>query len=1039
MAHAIPQALNDSRQTLPTRKYDRMNNRSKKSIWAMLNLVLIIPMAELNLAVGSEPAIDFQRQIQPILSEHCTVCHGADESARQAGLRLDIASLAYLGGESGIPAIVPGDSAASHMIQRIVSSDADVVMPPLDAKKPVSQAQLELLRRWIDGGAKYESHWAFSTPFKRPLPLKTGNPIDAFVQHMLTQSGFSPAQRASSETLVRRLYLDAIGLLPPPSEPAVGEKLAIEASIDKLLASERFGEKWARHWLDVARYSDTNGYEKDMRRDQWAWRDWVITALNHDMPYDQFIVEQIAGDLLPSATQEQMVATGFLRNSMINEEGAIVPEQFRMVEMFDRIDCLGKAVLGVTIQCAQCHTHKFDPITHDEYYGIFAYLNNCYEAQSPVYTAEQLGVVRSIRESITQIENKIKHDIPSWETESKDFQKSILSQLSKWKSIEFDDLNSVSGLNHPAPQSDGSILMTGHSSTDVYMIGSPDLDSVTGFQLEVLNHGDLPMRGPGRSSNGSWQIHSIELKVQKPGTTAWEKLKVANVNADFSTLESKNKDGKISYGPIAFLFDDKPETFWTSDRGQGRRNQPSVAVAAFDQPLSLPAGTRFKVEMHMADNVGCCRMSLTKSAQPVAPNCDHAGVVAMQVSESDRTPADQVALFTCWRKSKADLQTLNSQIDALYEQMPEHQTTVLHLTERETSLTRPTRLLDRGEWDRPKQHVLPQVPKVLNPLPSHQDGPARLVFARWLVDRRSPLAARVAVNRIWQAIFGDGLVETSEDFGTRTAIPVHSDLLDYLAVDFMDHGWSQKHLIKTIFMSETYQQSSVFRNELMEIDPKNRLLGRGPRFRVEAEVVRDIALAASGLLSNKLGGPSVSPPVPQNVLNYNYVVPGYWTAATGPDRYRRAVYVFRKRSMPDPVMASFDSPNGDFACARRVRSNTPLAALASLNETIFVEAAQALALRVLREGGKDDSSRIGYAFMLCTSRKPKSTEQLAIAELLSEQRHRLADGWLNPREISTGDSAKLPQLPDGVNPQDAAAWTMVSRVLLNCDETLSKN
>jgi len=324
-------------------------------------------------------------------------------------------------------------------------------------------------------------------------------------------------------------------------------------------------------------------------------------------------------------------------------------------------------------------------------------------------------------------------------------------------------------------------------------------------------------------------------------------------------------------------------------------------------------------------------------------------------------------------------------------------------------------------------------------MPAIQNEPARLAFARWLVDSRSPLAARVAVNRIWQAIFGDGLVETSEDFGTRTAIPEHADLLNYLAVELMEHGWSQKHLIKTILLSETYQQSSVFRKELMEFDPKNRLLGRGPRFRVEAEVVRDIALAASGLLSNKRGGPSVIPPVPQNVLNYNYVVPGYWTVATGVDRYRRAVYVFRKRSMPDPVLASFDSPNGDFACARRVRSNTPLAALTGLNETIFVEAAQAMALRVLREGGSDDRSRTEYAFVLCMSRKPTAKEQLTIADLLSEHRKRLAEGWLNPREVATGDAAKLPPLPDGVTPQDAAAWTIAARVLLNCDETLSKN
>ena len=1018
-------------------------NVSMEDTSCLLKSTVLFLTLHMGIVAGAEPTIDFRRQIQPILSEHCNLCHGEDATTRQGGLRLDVDMDAYQGGESGSPAIQPGNSAKSLLIERILSSDKDSVMPPPNANKPLNDEQKKLLRQWIDEGAKYESHWAFTPPTKKTLPVETKNPIDAFVKNRLQQSGFALATPAAPATLARRIQLDTVGIVPSPTETTTFEKTPIEARIDELLASERFGEKWARHWLDVARYSDTNGYEKDMRRDQWAWRDWVIGAMNRDMPYDQFVIEQIAGDLLPNATQEQMIATGFLRNSMINEEGAIVPEQFRMAEMFDRMDCIGKGVLGLTTQCVQCHTHKFDPITHDEYYGMFAYLNNCYEAQSPVYAPEQLHAVQAIRESIVALENQLKKDNPAWESEVKAFETDILSKQADWKTIPFDDLNSVSGLNHPATQTDGSILMTGHSSSDVYMIGSPELAGVTGFRLEVLNHGDLPLRGPGRNANGGWQIHTIEFKVQKPDTKEWVKPKIASSTADFSTAESKSGDGKLTYGPVANLFDDKPDTFWTSDRGKGRRNQPSVAVAVFEQPLDLPPGTRFKVEMHMADNVGCCRMSLTKTPQPVAPTCDHAGVLVMLKSESDRTPADRDAVFACWRKSKPELQSINAQIDAKFDQMPDHQTTVLHLAEREKSAARPTRLLDRGEWDKPKHDVLPHVPKALNPMPN-QDGaasgtPARLAFARWLVDRRSPLAARVAVNRIWQAIFGDGLVETSEDFGTRTAIPEYVDLLDYLAVDFMEHGWSQKHLIKTILMSETYQQSSVFRKELMELDPKNRLLGRGPRFRVEAEVVRDVALAASGLLSNKLGGPSVIPPVPQNLLNYNYVVPTYWTAATGPDRYRRAVYVFRKRSMPDPVMASFDSPNGDFSCARRARSNTPLAALTGLNETIFVEAAQAMALRVLREGGTDDTMRTEYAFLLCTSRKPSAGELMAIQELLNEQRKRIAEGWLNPREIATSDPAKLPQLPDGVTPQDAAAWTIVSRVLLNCDETLSKN
>ncbi len=1004
-----------------------------------LKLFLYLALNVLGHAHAGEQSIDFRRQIQPIFSEHCNLCHGADATARQSGLRIDIESFALAGGDSGLPAIMPGNSSESLIIKRITSTDPDSIMPPPHVKNPLNDAQTKLIRTWIDEGAKYESHWSFELPKKKEPPLSTKNPIDAFVRNRLAASGHSPNQLAPVETLARRLHLDIVGLPPTAGEVASLTPRSIEARIDQLLAGESFGEKWARHWLDVARYADTNGYEKDMRREQWSWRDWVINALNSDMPYDQFIIEQIAGDLLPNATQEQMVATGFLRNSMINEEGAIVPEQFRMTEIFDRVDCVGKAVLGLTTQCAQCHAHKFDPISHDEYYGIFACLNNCYEAQSPVYDAEQRKTLEQIRQSIAEVESALKKEMPNWEADQKRFESNVTASQADWKTIAFDDLNSVSGLNHPAPQEDGSILLTGHTSSEVFMIGSPELDGVTGFRLEVLTHGDLPMRGPGRNANGSWQIHTIDLKVQKPESKEWEKLKIANVTADFSNVESKNKDGKVTHGPVVHLFDDKPDTFWSADRGKGRRNQSSVAVAAFEKPLSMPIGTRFKVEIHMADNVGCCRMSLTKSFEPSAPQCDHEAVLSMAINDSERSLSDRHSIFTSWRKSNKALEIFNSRIESLLDTWPNHQTTVLHLRERDVLNARLTHLLDRGQWDQPKHLVPPHVPKVLNPFAAQPNEPPRLAFAKWLVDRSSPLAARVAVNRVWQAIFGDGIVETSEDFGTRTPIPEHMELLDYLAVDFMEHGWSQKHLIKTILMSETYQQSSNVRKEFLAMDPKNRLLARGPRFRVEAEVVRDIALSVSGLLSNKMGGPSVIPPVPQNVLNYNYVVPSYWTAATGVDRYRRAIYLFRKRSMPDPVLSNFDSPNGDFACARRVRSNTPLAALTGLNETVFVEAAQAMALRVLREGGENDRTRTEFAFLLCTGRKPIESERLAIAALLQEHRQRLAEGWLNPREIATGDASKLPDLPNGVNPQDAAAWTIVSRVLLNCDETITKN
>ncbi|QVL30014.1 PSD1 domain-containing protein [Telmatocola sphagniphila] len=1002
--------------------------------WAILGLTLLT-----DAPVRAAPPVDFQKDVQPILSEFCVACHGIDAKHRKANLRLDDGAAVLKGGESGEPTLVPGHPEKSELYLRITSKEEEKVMPPRSEKKTLSPAQLQILKQWIVEGAKYEKHWAFTTPKKSPLPGgETGSPIDAFVRARLLTEKLRPSPPANSAALCRRIYLDLIGLPPSPAELTAFEKEGLNATIEKLLQSERYGEKWARHWLDLARYSDTNGYEKDMPRDMWKWRDWVIESLNTDMPYDKFIIEQVAGDLLPNATQQQLIATGFLRNSMINEEGAIVPEQFRMVEMFDRIDCIGKAVLGMSTQCAQCHTHKFDPITHHDYYGLMAFLNNTYEAQSWVYTADQLKQIEEIRKKIQMAESRIRQQRRQWESELNKWSQEVSSRFTDWKPLEAIELGSISGLNHPTQEADKSLLMKGHPSDDVFLIASPKLDGVTGLQFEVLTHRDLPHNGPGRSSQGTWNLRELEVFIKKPDGTNWEKQKLANASADYSAADNKPADGKNASGSVGYIIDGREDTTWNSDRGQGLRNQPSVAVVQFEKPLQFPEGTQMKVAWRMGAMIGCARISITNAGTPKAPAIDQAAILALHKPVAKRTTGDTDVIFTAWRKSQPDLKAINEEIAGLYKSLPAAPTSILHLAERETENQRVTHLLNRGEWDQPREVVTPITPEALHSFPA--DAPRnRLGFARWLADSRSPLTARVAVNQTWQAIFGTGLVETSEDFGTRAPIPEYRDLLDWLAVDFMEHNWSRKHLIRTILSSATYQQSSALTPLLMEKDPRNRLLARGPRFRADAEVVRDIALTASGLLTNKLGGPSVIPPVPKNVLDYNYTYPGYWNPATGPERYRRSVYMFRKRSMPDPVLSNFDGPNGDFSCARRIRSNTPLAALTGLNEPIFVEAAQAMALRVLKEGGTNDATRIDHAFLLCTSRKPTPEEKAEVERLIQHQRQRLAEGWLNPREILTGDSAKLPSLPEKVTPQDAAAWTLVSRVLLNLDETISKN
>ncbi len=984
-------------------------------------------------------AVDYQRDVQPILAQHCTKCHGVDSSTRESGLRLDQRESALTGGDSGTPAIVPGKPEESELMRRVTSDDDGEVMPPSEEAHRPSETQIAVLEQWIREGANYAEHWAFVAPQKSSLPAgNASHPIDALVRAHLESLQLQPSPPATPQKLCRRLYLDLIGLPPTPEQLAEFEQRGLKATVETLLASERYGEKWARYWLDAARYSDTNGYEKDLRRQQWSWRDWVIQALNRDMPYDQFLIEQVAGDLLPSATQDQIVATGFLRNSMINEEGAIVPEQFRMVEMFDRMDCIGKAVLGLTTQCAQCHSHKFDPLTQDEYYGMFACLNNSYEAQSWVYTDQQLQQIADLQQAIGSIEERIRQLRPQWQQEMAQWEADLAARQVCWVPLDATQLGSISGLNHPTQQADKSLLMLGHTSADVFMIARPDLTNVTGLRLEALTHGDLPFGGPGRSATGTFGVTEIEAFVRVPEGKDWEKLKLINATADFSEPEQKQPDGKNARGPVGLILDGTDETAWRCDRGVGRRNRPAAAVVQFETPLNYPAGSEFKLALRTNDMLGCCRISLTTAPSPSALPVDYAAVRALQIPSSERTARQQADLFAAWRATVDELKVLNDEIDAQWQQFPEAPTSMLHLAQRSADQSRTTHLLDRGNWDQPRQVVEPHTPAALHEW-QRGDEPPRLALARWLADPQSPLTARVAVNRVWQAIFGEGLVETPEDFGTRSPVPEYRELLDWLAVDFMEHGWSQKHLIRTIVTSATYQQSSAVTPQLLERDPKNRLLARGPRFRADAEELRDLALSLSGLLTNRLGGASIIPPVPQNVLDYNYTYPDYWTPTKGPDRYRRALYVFRKRSMPDPVLNCFDAPNGDSSCVRRARSNTPLAALAGLNEIIFTEAAQGLALRVLREAGADDSQRADYAFLLCTARDPGPAERDEILSLLHSQRERLADGWLNAREVATGDATRMPALPPDTTPQDAAAWTLVSRVLMNLDETMTKD
>ncbi|MFO0849614.1 MAG: PSD1 and planctomycete cytochrome C domain-containing protein [Gemmataceae bacterium] len=1027
-------------------------------------------------ADGDPAAASFEKDVLPLFKAKCFSCH--DGRKATAGLRLDVRGKAFGKGESGAVAIVPGKPDASEVVKRITKPDDDELLMPTSGDR-LTPAEVAKVKAWIAAGAKWPDalanepkgvHWAFIPP-KRPAVPSTkfpaSHPIDAFVRARLAKEGLTPTKEADKVTLCRRVHLDLTGLPPSPKEVdaflADDRPDAYERLVDRLLASPHFGEKWARPWLDAARYADSDGFEKDKPRFVWFYRDWVINALNRDLPYDRFVIEQIAGDLLPNATQDQLVATGFLRNSMINEEGGVHPEQFRMEAMFDRMDAIGKGVLGLTVQCGQCHSHKFDPISQTEYYRLFAFLNNAHEASPTVYTpAEQMKRAEVLR-AVKDIEADLKHKHPDWQARMAAWEKSVAGDQPKWTVVrpDVDDLST--GGQKYLPQPDGSLLAQGYAPTKhaVKLAWTTTEKDITGFRLELLNDPNLPRNGPGRSLEGTGALTEFEAWYA-PADKAdgkFERVKFKRATADVEQPETPLKafyddrgKAKRVTGPVAFAIDGKTETAWGHDLDPGRRNLPRKAVFTADKPIpGFPKGTAIHVYLkqnhggwNSDDNQNCnlgrFRLSTTTAPDPVADPLPMAVREILKVPAEKRTPAQVEAVFAHWRTTVPEWKEANEAIDAAWREHPEG-TTQLALQERADP--RPTAVLKRGDFLKPGEKVDPGVPAALHPL-SKTAPPNRLGFAQWLVDPNSPTTARAAVNRVWQGYFGAGIVTSPEDLGTQSDPPTHPDLLDWLACEFMrpsdgSAAWGVKRLHRLIVTSATYKQGSAVTPDLLARDPANKLLARGPRFRVDAESVRDIALAASGLLERTVGGPSVYPPVPGFLMlppaSYG---PKVWPEATGPDRYRRSLYVFSFRSIPYPPLTAFDAPNGDFACVKRTRSNTPLQALVGMNEPIFLEAAQALARRVLSEGGKSDTERMSYAFRLVTARTPAQAEADALLRLLAKQTAKFADPASDPWAVAFRGPEEHRKLPHTATPAQAAAWTAVARVLLNLDETVTK-
>ena len=903
---------------------------------SLLTILLAALFAVAQFRAGSAHAqaqVDFARDIQPIFQASCAPCHFSDKP--KGDLRLDSKAMALKGGLSGA-VIIPGHSAGSRLLQRILGAGGEQRMPP--GRAPLSAAQIELIRRWIDEGAVWpdqssvsnlkseiSKHWAFIPPVHPALPdvknkAWARNPIDRFILARLEREQLAPSPEADKVTLLRRLSLDLTGLPPTPEEVEafVSDRRpqAYEKQVERLLASPHYGERWGRHWLDAARYADSDGYEKDKLRQVWFYRDWVINALNQDRPYDQFIIEQVAGDLLPQATPEQIVATGFLRNSMINEEGGVDPEQFRMEAMFDRMDAIGKSILGLTIQCAQCHNHKFDPLRQEEYYRMFAFLNNSHEANIAVYTPAEQMQRASIISQTREIEAKLRETRPDWPQRMAEWEQTVSHDQPAWQVVQpvVEDISN--GGQRYLPLTDSSLLAQGYAPTKhrVKMIVSTDVQNITAFRLELLNDPNLPRGGPGRSIWGTGALTEFEVEAAPASEPQKiERVKIIRATADYNQPErelapifnDKTNRRRVT-GPVELAIDGKDETAWGIDAGPGLRNVPRKAVFIAARPIAFVGGTILNIYLrqnhggwnsddNQNNNLGRMRLSVTTVPDAVADPLPAGVREILALPRAQRTKAQVETVFSYWRTTVPEWAEDNRQIAGLWQQHPEGSSQLV-LSER--AELRETHTLKRGDFLKPDKTVTPGVPAFLHPLPA--PAPAnRLTFAKWLVDRNSPTTARTIVNRIWQSYFGTGIVATSEDLGRQSEAPSHPELLDFLAVELMERGWRLKQLHRLIVNSATYRQSSRLTPELHAKDPGNRLLARGPRLRVEGEIVRDIALAASGLLNPQVGGPSVFPPSPdflyQPPASYG---PKVWPEEKGENRYRRAIYTFRYRSVP---------------------------------------------------------------------------------------------------------------------------------------------
>jgi Protein of unknown function (DUF1553)/Protein of unknown function (DUF1549)/Planctomycete cytochrome C/Concanavalin A-like lectin/glucanases superfamily len=1068
---------------------------------------------------ATEKPVDFNRDIRPILSDACFICHGPEEKSRQGNLRLDNKENVFAE-RSGYHIIVPGNSAASRLYQKVSSKEDAARMPPPWSGKSLTPKQIELFKVWIDQGAKWQSHWAFDPPKRPAVPEVKDtawpkNAIDNFVLARLESQGLKPSGEADKATLLRRVSLDLTGLPPTPAEVdafvADHSPDAYEKRVDQLLGSPHYGERMAMQWLDLARYADTHGYHIDSLREMWPWRDWVINAFNRNMRFDEFTVEQLAGDLLPNATLDQKIASGFNRNNMINFEGGAIPEEYHVEYVVDRVSTTATTWLGLTMGCARCHDHKFDPIKQKDFYRFFAFFNTVpergldgYEGNAvpmlPLPTPEQQRRLDGLNNKITEILAALpEKDVLAVRN---DWQKTRLATLPEPPAnalashFAFDgDLSDAishqSGklIHGDVTYGDGPIgkAVQFRGETELSLGQTRDFNSHDSFaiaawlsvydtkKVALLQKRDASEHWAGyeigvddlaytgiRQLNfrifarfaSSWPNDAMEVRTKErvlldgshhllvaydgSGKAAGLKLFV-----DGKRLETEAvKDGlhgsfhtsaplEIGNQAMGGLFKGQISDLRVYGRSLNDAEVESLAVHLPARVLLTKlAGTPAKeIETLQADkppeeaDIGELEKAETKEEEQARNEKRDQARLSEYFLKQDAPEK--------YRQAYAELVDLRKQREEL------NRSIITTMVMAEMSKPRDTFVLGRGQYENKGEKVTPDVPSFLPPMP--QSLPRnRLGLAKWILDPSNPLTARVAVNQYWQQYFGIGIVKTVEDFGSQGEPPTDPELLDWLATEFVRTGWDIKAMQRLIVMSATYRQSSHASREVVERDPENRLLARGPRFRLPAEVIRDNALAISGLLNDKIGGPSVYPYQPDGLWEEMAFGQGFsgqtYKAASGPDLYRRGMYTVWKRSVPPPSLTIFDAPDREKCTARRGITNTPLQALALLNDPTYVEAARGLAQRALRTGGKSDRERVDFAFKLATARTPDPEERSVLLDSLQEFRssYRM-DRPQAGKLLAIGETKADPKL----DPRELAAWTTVASMILNLDETIT--